>query len=294
MQKNPLQRIALVSACVISGLFFSAKAIAQNVGIGTISPSAKLTVSGAENTVNGQNAGIMINNSLSSNAWIIRAGASGTSTPAGGFSIGDNAAYRLVITNTGNVGIGTLAPQARLHISGGGIKIDGSQALEFGVGISKEINAGKITYGAYSANLLEITGGGTLASNRSIRFFNEGVAWFAGPLYLETGNITRASSGGAGLLPIAYGTISETGAILNGTPNFSVTKNAVFSGSYDIILTGQFMNNVSFTPLITISSDKQGVASPWCFFVEGKLRVAIYSGNSGQDRGYSFVIYRPS
>jgi hypothetical protein len=88
-----------------------------NVGIGTNNPIAKLNITGSEITPNGLGVGLQLTNTASTNSWTLRAGATGTNTPAGGFSIGDNAAYRLVITNTGNVGIGTTAPTLQLELS---------------------------------------------------------------------------------------------------------------------------------------------------------------------------------
>ena len=88
-----------------------------NVGIGTNNPNAKLNITGSETTANGLAVGLQLTNTASTNSWTLRAGATGTNTPAGGFSIGDNAAYRLVITSGGNVGIGTTAPIYQLELS---------------------------------------------------------------------------------------------------------------------------------------------------------------------------------
>jgi hypothetical protein len=87
------------------------------VGMGTTSPNAKLHISGSESTAHGMSSGIQLSNTASANSWFIRTGATGTATPAGGFSIGDNSAYRFVITSAGNVGIGTTAPTLQLELS---------------------------------------------------------------------------------------------------------------------------------------------------------------------------------
>lgn len=90
------------------------------VGIGTTTPAARLTVAGAEATTHGKNAAILLHNTSAStaNTWNLRAGGNGTATPDGGFSIGDDGAYRFTITNTGRVGIGTTAPAEMLEVAG--------------------------------------------------------------------------------------------------------------------------------------------------------------------------------
>jgi hypothetical protein len=86
----------------------------------------------------------------------------------------------------GNIGIGTVTPTAKLQIAGD-IKIDG-KTLELGVGISKDINAGKIGYQLFTADALDITGAGTSALPRKIKFWNEGGADFTGKVGIN-GNV---------------------------------------------------------------------------------------------------------
>lgn len=89
------------------------------VGIGTVTPNQKLSVSGAEATAHGFGAAVGLSNTATGGAkWYLRVGATGTNTPAGGFSIADDAAYRVVIDIAGNVGIGTNSPAAKLEVNG--------------------------------------------------------------------------------------------------------------------------------------------------------------------------------
>ena len=103
-----------------------------NVGIGTTSPTqSKLVISGgATGTVGGGDAGITMINKFDNpdNSWSILPVITGVSNT--GFSIRDNtdSADRLVIDGSGNVGIGTTSPAAKLHIQGtassnGGIRL---------------------------------------------------------------------------------------------------------------------------------------------------------------------------
>jgi Head domain of trimeric autotransporter adhesin len=124
-----------------------------NVGIG-VDPFAKLQVAGLETSAHGLLAAIQLNNTASANAWKIRAGATGTTTPADGFSIGDNTAYRFVITSAGNVGIGNTAPASTLDVTGT-TTTDGLQVSN-GTVITK-MQSGSVTVGSSGNSQLNYT-----------------------------------------------------------------------------------------------------------------------------------------
>lgn len=111
-------------------LFFSFCVLfvnAQNVGIGTTSPASKLTITGSETTFNGLNAAIQINNTApGGGSWYLRSGATGTTTPAGGFSIGNNLEYLFSMDNAGKLGLGEIAPTEKLHLNLGNIRLANS------------------------------------------------------------------------------------------------------------------------------------------------------------------------
>jgi len=93
-----------------------------NVGIGTTSPAAKLEVADFPALTNDPVA-IRISNLRSplDLFWELRAYDSGSGGPFGRFSIFggiSGGADRLVITTTGNVGIGTIDPGAKLEVAG--------------------------------------------------------------------------------------------------------------------------------------------------------------------------------
>ncbi len=92
------------------------------------------------------------------------------------------------ITGTGNAGIGTSSPSAKLHVAGN-VKIDSIYTLEFGAGIAgKEVNAGKIGYQTFTPDALDIIGAGASGPLRKIKFWNEGGAEFAGSVTVN-GNV---------------------------------------------------------------------------------------------------------
>jgi len=89
-----------------------------NVGLGTDTPEAKLHIEGG----GGQSIDLLVNGRIRSNnndggLWISNDRfVGGASTNKIGFF--NNHAWRLVVDPNGNVGIGTDAPSAKLHVSG--------------------------------------------------------------------------------------------------------------------------------------------------------------------------------
>jgi hypothetical protein len=98
---------------------------AQNTGIGTSTPASKLSISGSESGVNGLNAAIQLSNTAPGGTnWYLRSGATGTATPPGGFSLGDQSAYHLGVNSLGYFGFQTLDPKERLHLANGNLRMD--------------------------------------------------------------------------------------------------------------------------------------------------------------------------
>lgn len=86
----------------------------------------------------------------------------------------------LSLRGDGNLGVNVLDPLHKLDVDGNTI-LRNNGYLEFGFGITKETNAGKIGYGLFGLpNVLSIVGGGTDISLRKIRFWSEGGAIFEG------------------------------------------------------------------------------------------------------------------
>lgn len=98
--------------------------------------------------------------------------------------------------NAQNIGIGIPNPQDRLDVSGNirtsGLRIVSNGSIDLGFGIDgKEPNAGRIGYGLFTPNTVDIVGGGTAFSNRSIKFWADGGSTFTGRLLIEgSGGIT--------------------------------------------------------------------------------------------------------
>ncbi|MCP4752301.1 MAG: tail fiber domain-containing protein, partial [Proteobacteria bacterium] len=198
------------------------------VGIGTTDPVSSFHVTGSEAGEHGNGAAITITNSATGGAsWYLRAGATGTRTPAGGISLANDGGYSLSIDSVGNVGIGTTSPHHLLDLGNSlGAKLavyqntGGTSFYGFGIsGSTLEIHAGSST-GATSeaamvvkdtgnvgigttspAGKLEVVGtgvaltvrGGSGYSNRHVQFTIEGGVSGSPQLYLYA----NANSNGA-------------------------------------------------------------------------------------------------
>ena len=76
----------------------------------------------------------------------------------------------------------------------GGLTVPGNNVLEFGTGLSKEGNAGKIGYQTFSGvgGALDIVGAGTSGTDRKVRFYAEGGTTFSGRV--GVGNLSPQKS----------------------------------------------------------------------------------------------------
>ena len=226
------KRICLIVAIAFNYLFIQA----QNIGIGTTTPSARLTVEGNELTPNGQAAAIKIQNTSSTNAWYMRAGGNGTATPLGGFSLADNSGYHFNVASGGNIGIGMMPTTAKFHVNGE-MRLEGLNLFEFGAGVAtKETNAGKVGYNAFGQTGLVFVGGGTTNLNRRMFFFAEGGTVMNGPLDFNGPLRVNGNSGTAGQVLTSNGTGTAEWS------NSSFSNNVRFAASFTTPATAPITN----------------------------------------------------
>lgn len=101
-------------------------------------------------------------------------------TLGGAFNQNDaNWTPRFVFDARGLFGIGTTTPELPLHVNGSA-GITGTNVLEFGRGLTKQGDAGKIGYGTFTPDALNIVGAGTTANTRRLQVYAEGGSTFTG------------------------------------------------------------------------------------------------------------------
>lgn len=153
-----------------------------NVGVGTVAPSTKLHVEGA----NDQAATVAIRRSDNNKFARLGVGASGvtlefdsssffTISNNGTLGIGGilNGAALLMVTASGNVGIGTTSPAAKLDVQGGSIHAVGAESrLAFGTYSDPEVNVVRDL--KLGSNGLAVNGG--ILVNGGLSVFGGGVS----------------------------------------------------------------------------------------------------------------------
>ena len=130
----------------------------NNVGIGTTSPSEKLDVSGAIQS--SANEGKIIINSTATNGKEYQL----ISIDTGNLGLFDGTAYRLWVSGSGSVGIGTTSPSAKLHVaaaSGDGLKIITSDVSTIKMGST----TGATSYWGFATTNLAASDFGIYQSN---------------------------------------------------------------------------------------------------------------------------------
>ena len=314
-------------------------ALAQ-VGIGTNSPkpSAALDVRSTDH-------GLLI----PSMTTIER---NGISSPAEGLLVYDITAHRLYqyqdgiwrhhITNdywaqsttrkwvyngSDSIGIGTAAPQEKLHVSNGNVLVTGEVHISNAAGIGvlspeQQLHVRSATSsegilldavnpilqlrqsntpnpGYANKGFLQLSGDnlriGTNSGNTDGKFVirNNGADRLsvdaAGNVEV-TGDVTTATTGTKSLLPICYGRVGFSAITVNGTANFSVTRTS--TGVYEVYCPQFTSTN---TILVTMNGYAGGSYNPvLCEYIAvGHYRVTFYNTSypPNSDAAFSVVAY---
>lgn len=188
------------------------------------------------------------------------------------------------IFDNGNVGIGLKTPSAKLHLNGA-MKIDASNTLEFGAGLTKENNAGKIGYATFTPGALDIVGAGTTSTLRKIKMFSEGGLEIMGniktndTLFTDALRLTNGSQGANKVLvsdalgnanwqanPIMYI------ATLEGSNSQNVPLN---SSAFDIVYLNEVLDPDNLIPCSTFPCNFTTFVTPATGYYQMNVSITI-------------------
>jgi hypothetical protein len=289
-------------------------AASGNVGLGTSSPSYDLHISrpspslGFTDVTNNHVSGSLIGDS--SNLLINAYKKSSLALGQPGNLLLQTNSQSIPSFIAGNVGIGTLEPDVKLHVSGGSDVGNGSGGyLQLGNSSSTNIGLDNNEIQARNngavAKLTLQFGGGDLqiGGTPNIIITSQSQLYRDLPL-----------SSNADLLPIAYAKVGASGSALSGTGNLSVQH--VAEGNFRLVLLGEnnmYLNRNNYTILVTanttiphmimgeIKSDNSiqvRIAKPWVNWTNNACGCSIFSYISNaqfyeyQDIDFSILVYK--
>jgi hypothetical protein len=229
------------------------------VGIGTTTPPARVTIANAQSNSKGLevksgDVSLLLYEDTTTNGGVIQVKTGGNPSIIG------TGNYRLLLQpEGGDIGIGKTDPSAKLHLAGN-MKIDSNNVLEFGAGVTKEYNAGKIGYQTFD-DALDIVGAGT-GTPRKVRIYD----------YLEVN----------GKINDSYGDVQSCKNV-----DYSQASSAqVITNWYDIDISFCYWYGCEFR-LSQISTGINGGVYAWSDYnrVQGYLGTqwGYPSGGAGQD-----------
>ena len=248
-----------------------------NVGIGTSSPSARLTAKSIGNTyVN--SAALSLVSAGNQTSYI---------TPVGGslFVSNDGITDHLVLSSSGNLGVGTASPSTKFHVASGNIRLDDNQYILWG-GNTNGINGNNASnlLGFYtnSTERLRIDSSGNVGIGTASPTANHRLTISATDARMDvtSTNATYASlrivSNNAAYASIDTGLVSDS---------YITTKNLVLQPNSGNVGIGTASPSAQLE--LSTDSAKKPSTNTWTIASDQRLKTNIT--NADNDRCYEIV-----
>lgn len=298
---------------------------AQNVGIGTPVPDAKLQINATGSatrpllklydSTSGGYTTIRLSNNGSTGFWQI-GGSMAATTAASFFDIYNSLAgsYLLTVRGDGNMGVGFAGPSEKLTIGNGNLRLMNSDK---GVMLDADDRPfitrafDPFTSGNYNGlgrwglfmepsritiGMPDVAGKAFNVSTynlsstvqRNLLSVNQN-----GTVNVD-GELTRTATGAAHLLPVAYGSIRGTdGVVRSGSGNITCVRYT--AGGYRIAVTGETYSPDTHIVQATMYGPSAGFIHVSTIFT-APGEIIVFTRNDASvplDRDFSFVVYRP-
>lgn len=255
---------------------------AGNVGIGTSSPGAKLEI-GSLGVFRMQTGATVFNVTPTAGATDFLV--SNTSNAASGFAWSTNSTERMRIDSSGNVGIGTSSPGAKLHVTGTEVRLQGSASFYSFYDTAGTTRAGYLQNNAGALNFV-----GELAQPMQFYTNNTERARIHAAGGLSVGTTVAAPVGGITVTPAAGS------AALDSSPSVVTLANGAtqtFPSASGMLLVTSRTSGSTYLYICgggTVTQVSSAGAAIGTFTFNGTSYV--FTNNTGSSASYNFMFLR--
>lgn len=194
-------------------------------------------------------------------------------------------ANSLLYNNGTKIGVNTITPSGIMDVN---YDADIYTQLGLSLGALKAVNGSNYTWLGYS-NYAAIFNGNVIPNSNDNFDLGSSVYGFRN-IYMAS-ELNRTQTGGANMVPIAYGGVNSTGAIYPNasTTNFTCTKTG--TGAYSITITGETYFYSDYVTTVTLIATVGMVRTS---SVSGNLLINTYDATgAAADRMFQFIVYKP-
>ncbi len=276
-----------------------------NVGIGTTDPDGRLHIRDAYTegvrpfieltTTGGDRSDIKFTKNGSTHYWHMISGIR-TDAASGSMSyyyVDNNTSTQdqiLTMRGDGRVGIGKTNPLAKLDIAGGQWDLNNTEG-DFRVGNDAIRLKVGVSLGGGGAGIVRMRAQGGTVQELRLGAGTSDVLIVKEDAVVINGEVNSPATGGANMIPIAFGAIAADGTIRAGTGNFTVNKSSLGSGLYDVAVNGEIIRSNTHILLLTLA-DPSGMIG-YRIYPDDVTIFTTLPNNTPFDKAFNFFVYKP-